>query len=91
MDVMLKFLQAEINSNEAYEDIFSFVEAYGIRNGEFEGNEYIVKKMDRDNFIIFPEYVDEEGNREIPFSMSVYKEQLLKEMKSYALNKSIIK
>lgn len=91
MDIMLKFLQAEINSQEAYEEIYSFIVSYGVRNGEFEGNEYIIKKMDRDNFFIFPEYVDDEGSREIPFSMSVYKEQLLKEMNRYALNKGITK
>ena len=91
MDIILKFLQSEINSNEAYEEIYCFIESYGIRNGEFEGNEYIIKKMDRDNFIIFPEYIDDEGGREIPFSMSVYREQLLKEINDYVLNKGLIK
>lgn len=89
MNVMSKFLQAEINSQELYEEIYTFVVSYGIRNGEFEGNEYIVKKMDRDNFIIFPEYEDEDGGREIPFSISVYKNQLIEEINKFAKEKGI--
>jgi hypothetical protein len=90
MDVMSKFLQAEINSKELYEELYAFVTSYGIRNGEFEGNEYIVKKMDRDNFIVFPEYTDSEGGKEIPFSMSVYKDKLITEINKYALEKGLI-
>lgn len=90
MDVMTKFLQAEINSKELYEELYAFIISYGIRNGEFEGNEYIVKKMDRDNFIIFAEYTDDEGARQIPFSMSLYKDKLIAEINSYAQDKGLI-
>ena len=41
--------------------IINFINLYEIRKGEFEGNEYVSMKMDRDNFIIFPEYDDGEG------------------------------
>ena len=58
MDVLNKFLQAEINSKEYYDSITNFISLYEIRKGEFEGNEYIIMKVDRDNFIIFPEYDD---------------------------------
>lgn len=51
MDVLNKFLQAEINSKEYYESIINFINLYEIRKGEFEGNEYVIMKMDRDNFI----------------------------------------
>ena len=40
MDVLNKFLQAEINSKEYYENIINFINLYEIRKGEFEGNEY---------------------------------------------------
>ena len=63
MDIILKFLQAEISSQELYEEIYKFIDSYHIRNGEFEGNEYVIKKMDQDNFIIFPEYIYEDGKR----------------------------
>ena len=80
MDVLNKFLQAEINSKEYYE----------IRKGEFEGNEYVIMKMDRDNFIIFPEYDDGEGGIQIPFSLSIYKNSLLDAINSYAQEKGVI-
>ena len=77
MDVLNKFLQAEINSKEDYESIINFINLYEIRKGEFEGNEYVIMKMDRDNFIIFSEYDDGEGGIQIPFSLSIYKNSLL--------------
>ena len=90
MDTIKKFLQAEINSKEYYESITNFIKSYEIRKGEFEGNEYIIMKVDRDNFIIFPEYDDGEGGIQIPFSVSIYKDRLLDAINSYAQEKEII-
>ena len=87
MDVLNKFLQAEINSKEYYESIINFINLYEIRKGEFEGNEYVIMKMDRDNFIIFSEYDDGEGGIQIPFSLSIYKNSLLDAINSYAQEK----
>ena len=67
MDVLNKFLQAEINSKEYYESIINFINLYEIRKGEFEGNEYVIMKMDRDNFIIFSEYDDGKVVYRYPF------------------------
>ncbi len=36
MDVLNKFLQAEINSKEDYESIINFINLYEIRKGEFK-------------------------------------------------------
>ena len=72
MEILNKFLQAEINSKEYYEGIMNFIDSYEIRIGEFEGNEYVIMMMDRDNFIIFPEYDDGEDGVQIPFSLSIY-------------------
>ena len=90
MDVLNKFLQAEINSKEYYESIINFINLYEIRKGEFEGNEYVIMKMDRDNFIIFSEYDDGEGGIQIPFSLSIYKNSLLDAINSYAQEKGVI-
>ena len=90
MDVLSKFLQAEINSKEYYESIMNFINLYEIRKREFEGNEYVIMKMDRDNFIIFPEYDDGEEGIQIPFSLSIYKNRLLDAINSYAQEKGII-
>lgn len=90
MDILNKFLQAEINSKEYYVGIMNFINSYEIRKGEFEGNEYVIMKMDRDNFIIFPEYDDEEGGIQIPFSLSVYKNNLIDAINRYVQMKGII-
>lgn len=90
MDVLNKFLQAEINSEEYYESIVNFINSYEIRKGEFEGNEYVTMKMDRDNFIIFPEYDDGENGTQIPFSLSIYKNNLVDEINRYAQKKGTI-
>ena len=90
MDVLNKFLQAEINSKEYYNSITNFINLYEIRKGEFEGNEYVIMKVDRENFIIFPEYDDGKNGRQIPFSFSIYKNRLLDAINSYAQEKNYI-
>lgn len=89
MDVLEGFLQAEINTQELYEDIMSFITSYHIRCGEFEGNEHIIKKMDQTNFILFPEYIDTDGEREIHGARSVYRNNLIKEINDCAQVKGI--
>jgi len=89
MNALERFLQSEINTQELYEDIISFITSYHIRNGEFEGNEYIIKKMDQTNFIIFPEYEYEDGEREIHAAMAIYRNNLIKEINNYAKEKGI--
>ncbi|MBO2535689.1 MULTISPECIES: hypothetical protein [Rummeliibacillus] len=89
MNVIEGFLQSEINTQGLYEDIMNFITSYHIRNGEFEGNEYIIKKMDQTNFIIFPEYEDEDGEREIHAAEAVYRGNLIKRINEYALTKDI--
>ena len=78
------------NYKEYYESIINFINLYEIRKGEFEGNGYVIMKMDRDNFIIFPEYDDGEGGIQIPFSLSIYKNSLLDAINSYAQEKGVI-
>ena len=90
MNILNKFLQAEINSKEYYESIIDFINSYEIRICEFEGNEYIIMKIDRDNFILFPEYDDGEDGIQIPFSLSIYKNNLLNEINKYAKEKRVI-
>ena len=80
-----RFLEEEISSQELYEAIFDFIHSVHIRNGEFEGNYYIIKKMDLDNFIIYAENIyPDDNHREIPYSTSIYKENLLNEINKKA-------
>lgn len=90
MDVMTGFLQAEINTQELYDEILNYITSSHIRNGEFEGNEYIIKKMDQLNFIVYSEYEDGKGGREIHAAISVYKHDLLYAINSYANTKGIL-
>jgi len=84
MDVINGFLRSEINSQELYEAIVEFICSYHIRNGEFEGNEYIVKKMDQMNFFIYPEYEYPDGHREIHAAVALYRDQLLRHIHTRA-------
>jgi hypothetical protein len=88
-----RFLEDEISSQELYEAILYFVNSVHIRNGEFEGNYYIIKKMDLDNFIIYAENIyPDDNHREIPYSTSIYKENLLNEINKKArANKYLLK
>ncbi len=89
MNVLEGFLDSEIMYQELYDDIISFITSFHIRNGEFEGNEYIIKKMDQTNYIIFPEYEYENGEREIHAAISIYRNNLLKEINNRALEQGI--
>ncbi len=90
MEVLKRFLQAEINSKDQVDAILSFVDSYEVRKGEYEGNEFIILKIDRDNFILYPEYDDGVDGIQIPFSTSVYKNQLKDEILEYAKEKKIV-
>lgn len=89
MNILEKFLRFEIYK-DMYEEIIHFINSYEIRNGEFECNEFIIRKIDRENFIIYPEYDDGKGGIMIPHSMAIYKNNLLDEINNYARSKGII-
>lgn len=81
---MERFLEDEISSQELYEEIYSFIDSFHIRNGEFEANYYIIKKMDQYNFFIYAENIFPDNHREIPYSLSIYKNDLIKSINRYA-------
>lgn len=89
MDVIQEFLKYEIYPNGMYEDIIHFITSSHIRSGEFEGNEYVIKKMDHSNFLVFSEYSTQNGEREIHFATSIYKFQLLEIINEYAKSQGI--
>lgn len=89
MDVLNGFLRSEINSQELYDSIINFILSFHIRMGEFEGNEYIIKKMDQTNFFIFPEYIYPDGRREIHGTVSIYRKKLISAINNYANRKGL--
>ncbi len=90
MDILKKFLVSEINSEEFYKCIINFINSYEVRKGEFEGNEFIILKIDRENFILYPEYDDGKNGIQVPFSLSIYKNELEKAITNYAKQNNII-
>jgi hypothetical protein len=67
-----RFLDDEISNQELYEAIVNFITHPHIRNGEFEGNYFIIKKMDPINFFIYAENIYPDNHREIPYCASIY-------------------
>ena len=89
MDILNGFLRSEINNQELYNDIMAYIISFHIREGEFEGNEYVIKKLDQTNFIIFSEYVSPNGKREIHGAISLYRRQLIVSINDYARTKGL--
>ncbi|MCD9020569.1 hypothetical protein K7P76_01955 [Cohnella sp. NL03-T5] len=84
INVIEKFLDNEISSQELYESIYEFITSFHIRNGEFEANYFIIKKMDVNNFIIFPEDIYPDNSRGISYCISIYKEDLISKINERA-------
>ncbi|NRG46716.1 hypothetical protein HRF87_18375 [Bacillus sp. CRN 9] len=82
-EMLDSFLADEISDQVIYEGIIDFIISYNIRNGEYEGNRFIIKKMDLYNFIIFDEY-EIDGKKSIGLSFSIPKKRLTKAINGYA-------
>lgn len=76
MERLNDFLSTEVIDG-LYQEIIMFINHYEIRCGEFEGNRYIIKKLDHDNFIIFLEEVYPDGHKEVSGAMAFCKKQIL--------------
>ena len=61
MDMIKDFLYSEMSIEELYKEVIFFINSDEIQKGEFEGNQYILKKIDKENFILYAEYEDKEG------------------------------
>lgn len=90
MDFLNSFLRSEINSKDLYVEILHFIKSNEIRKGEFEGNDYIILKLNRECFILYPEYCDKNGTIDIPYAKALCKKKLLEEIDRYAKSKKII-
>lgn len=85
--ILQDFLITEISNQGLYDDIIQFIESPHIRKGEFECNTYIIKKLNLDNFILFPDYIYYPNNRsdiEVYNSILINKEQLIKIINEHA-------
>ncbi|WFD11936.1 hypothetical protein [Tepidibacter hydrothermalis] len=77
-EILAEFLQDKISDQEFYDAIYDFIVDQNIRSGEYEGNIFIIKKLDRLNFIIFKEYFYRKNNhREISSAISLFRKDIL--------------
>ncbi|MFD1851349.1 hypothetical protein [Oceanobacillus bengalensis] len=82
---MQEFLKIEISDQDFYDGIIDFIYSYNIRCGEYECNQYVIKKMDLQNYIIFEEYTyRKNGQRDIHHPISVTRNQLITQINNYA-------
>lgn len=88
-EILTEFLETEITDQDYYDGIIHFIYSGNIRCGEYECNQFVVKKMDLLNYIIFEEYVIDK-KREIHQSFSVSKSKLLKVINEYAKKQGFI-
>lgn len=88
-DIVQSFLEIEISDQEYYDGIISFIYSGNIRCGEYECNQFVVKKMDLSNFIVYEEY-EINKKREIHNSFSISKNKLLRTINDYAKQKGFL-
>ena|GEM_PF-3361014 len=73
--ILKDFLESETAGNDDLAiGIIQFINDIHIRNGEYECNMYIVKKLDWDNLILYVDLTDSNGTRHVynAFSISRY-------------------
>lgn len=86
---MKSFLSDEISYQEMYDEIIWFINSYEIKNGEFEANSHVIRKIDNNNFIISSELVDNNNMRHIG-DLEVYnKDNLIKMINEHAKNQNL--
>lgn len=78
------FLAGELKYPESYDAILDFVTSMNIRSGEYEGAGTVIKKMDRENFILYSEVVKESG-RDIQGCTAVSKGRLVEGIEKIGL------
>lgn len=89
LDLLRGFLDDEISDQEYYDGIIRFIYSGNIRCGEYEGNLYIIQKLDLDNFIIYCEYTIDE-KREVHQTFSIRKNKLIRHINNYARKQGFI-
>lgn len=47
MNFLQQFLESEIMDQETYKTIYDFITLDNFRSGEYEGNQYVIRKINR--------------------------------------------
>lgn len=88
MQVLEAFIESEFYNNEVYIAIMNFIISNNIRKGEYKGVEYVIKKMDTSNFIIYAEYNYPDGTTGIQWAEAVDKDILVIKINEFAAEKA---
>jgi hypothetical protein len=90
--ILIDFLITEIHDQDLYDCIFQFITSPHIRNGDFECNSYVIKKVDLNNFCILPDDIYYPDNRhgEIYNCILILKDKLIKEINDHAQKVGLI-
>lgn len=85
------FLKTEIVTEDARRAILEFISNWNIRAGEYEGNTFIVYKLDRKNIIVYADEQwgdwgeDETRNRLISRCIPICTKDLINLVKAYCI------
>lgn len=88
---LLEFLKAEIISEEARQGILAFISNWNIRTGEYEGNVFVVHKLDRKNILVYADEQwggwgeDETRSRLISRCVPIYTKDLVELIQAYCV------
>ena len=85
LDIVKDFLYSEMSIEELYKEVLFFINSDEIQKGEFEGNQYILRKIDKENFILYAEYEDKEGRiKEMSGTAQfIHKDKLIETIEKY--------
>jgi hypothetical protein len=78
------FLTNELQYLESCNAILDFVMSMSIRNGEYEGNVAIIKKMDFNNFILYAESIGENKFKSISGCVAIGRDELVEKIHEIA-------
>jgi len=62
--LLIDFLHLEIHE-DSFDLIYSFLEVPNFRNGEYEGNQYILRKVNNEDILIFDMFIEMEEVEEV--------------------------
>ncbi|MBC1813943.1 hypothetical protein HCA60_15690 [Listeria booriae] len=89
MDIIEHFLRVELQNQVAYTEMLQFVASLYIRSGEFEGEEYVIRKLDHLNFIIAREYIGLDGERDISRPIVISRQALIAKINKHVRARGI--
>jgi len=76
IQILEEFLKAEATHYDLVELMVEFINCPHIRTGEFEGNEYVIKKLDRECLIIYRDLPSPSGDRAVDNAFAIYRQDL---------------